>query len=66
MSDERDIEFCSNRQTCKKKLLTVQSIQLTWQRPYNDVACLYTKVADGDVAFTHWQMWTNQFVIRGI
>jgi hypothetical protein len=44
----------------KRNVLTVQSVQmLTWQRPYDDVACLYVEVAVDDVAIVDWQMWTN-------
>jgi hypothetical protein len=48
-------------------VLTVQSVRmLTWQRPYDDVACMYVEVAVGDMAFIYFHMWTNQFVTRGI
>jgi hypothetical protein len=37
-----------------------------WQRSYDDMACLYTEVVDGDVAFIYWHIWMNQFVTHGI
>jgi hypothetical protein len=66
MSDERDITFCLSRQTGKNTLLIVQSVQLTWQRSYDDVARPYTVVVDGDVAFIYWYIWANHDVTRGI
>jgi hypothetical protein len=51
----------------KKNVLTVQSVQmLTWQRLYDDMACLYAEVAVDDVAISYWQMWANHWWTRGI
>jgi hypothetical protein len=47
-------------------MLTVQSVQLTWQRPYNDVTRPYAEVADVDVAFIYCQIWANHDATRGI
>jgi hypothetical protein len=57
MSGTRDIAICSNRQTGKKRMLTVQSVQADVVGPYNDMAevvRLYADVACDDVAIFGW------------
>jgi hypothetical protein len=54
MSGARDIAICSNRQTGKKRTLTVQSVQADVAGSYDDVAETvrpYADVACDDVEF---------------
>jgi hypothetical protein len=55
----------SNRQ--KQIVLTIQSVwMLTWQRPYDDVACPYAEVVVDYMEIIDWLMWMNPIVTRGI
>jgi hypothetical protein len=68
MSDERDITFCSNRQTDKKNVLTVQSVwMMTWQGRMTCGRAIRYMAGLCDT----WQVlvgsWTtNRFLTRGI